>query len=215
MKFGISVLALSCVLLAQVAAAEINPSGASPFSAPAPCATCPKQQLGNPLACTQIDNIPAQGASGHQGLCFDQWGGLWTVMNNNPFNLVKVDPTNGNVLKTLTPAIANYAFDLEWFNGHFWVGAFTTGQIYKFDTTGTNLGIVNTAFGGQVRGMAFAGGYMWLFLTGGAVNNGQLVRCDTSGVEDRPIPDRHDLPVVHARHRGPLCGPGHHVLVHG
>jgi len=184
MTYRTLVFALSCILLAQVAAAGMDPSGAAPFAGAAPCQTCPKQHiLGNPFACTDVDNIPAQGATGHQGMCFDEWGGFWTVMNNNPFTLVKVDPANGNVLKTLNPTIANYAFDMDWYNHHFWVGAFTTGQIYKFDTLGTNLGIVNTVFGSQVRGMAFSGGYMWLFLTGGAVGAGQLVRCDTTGTE--------------------------------
>jgi len=124
-----------------------------------------------------VDSFTAPGSS-HMGLAFDGTY-LYNLSNaSTPPIVYQIDPSTGNVVSQWQLSSGSYCLGITYYNGNLWIADFINGLIYEYQTDGTYVNTYSSPVGGNVRGLANDGTYLWLANTGGSVGSGSLVQWD-------------------------------------
>jgi len=131
---------------------------------------------------TIIDSIPAPGSS-HMGL---GWDGtyLWNASNaSTPILVYQIDPITGTTVDTIITQINSYVLGVTYLNGSLWIQeSWSTGTTYEVDPlTGNTISSFSSPAGTGSSGLTNDGTHLWIFGTGGSLNNGTAYQVTTTG----------------------------------
>lgn len=94
-------------------------------------------------------------------------GHLWNVDHGHeiPIRLHKLDPSNGDIIETITVAAVEHGMGLTWDGNYFWVVCHEDSRIYQIDMSGNVVSSFrspnhNTWEAGD-EGLAWDGTYLW------------------------------------------------------
>ena len=140
---------------------------------------------GNKLSIRQtvVDSVLAPGSSSHMGL---GWDGtyLWHVTNETtPIIAFQFDTAAGTVNTQITTSINYYVLGCTYLNGSLWIQEWwSTGITYEINPfNGNIISSFTSPAGTDSRGLANDGTHLWIFSTGGSVNNGVAYQVNTTG----------------------------------